>query len=89
MILDVLKEFADLELEIDNIAHEIVKEHFPRERGSPLRHSASSVDLAGLDQGKITIHVYISGTYGYTDSDILHVDVETFCDPKYLIATAL
>jgi len=94
MNLESLREYADLQEEVLQIAQCIVDTEAsdPQENaGEPLRAYrftpelyVTEVDLSPINQGKISIHYVEDWGQGGSESRILHRTIEEFCDPKYL-----
>jgi len=94
MNLATLNEYIELSDEIETIAQRIVDIHAAADReergpgANNISYYVDDISFMGISQGKVSIRVQMHGSYGWSDQKMIHVDVDDFCDPKYLIDTA-
>lgn len=92
MNLADLKLYADMHDQVLQIAQRIVETEAPdpyegRKQYGSFRPElyVVEVDSSPLDQGKLSIHYVEDWGQSGEERKILHVTVEDFCDPKYLL----
>lgn len=80
-----LRTYADLNDEVYRIADQIVNDRHVRRFKYTLVLYVTEVDMTPIDQNKVSIHYVEEGRSIETESFVIHVDIDDFCNPEHLI----
>lgn len=81
----LLLEYLETQEEVLQIARHIADERIHVDVTEEAVLFVTEVDFSPIDQNIVSIFAYIDHGPGQVEKKVLHVDIDDFCDPKYLL----